>query len=95
MRIESRIDRAAKWADAHKPVPALVEVYVLSDDIAEGLSYVEILEQAELKTIPFDEILNADGSFRKGFYFKRFASCNLSDVKRLLNAISIEAQSII
>ena len=95
MRTESRIDRAAKWADEHKPKPSFAEVYVLSDDIDEGLTYGETLARSEIKTIPFDEVLNADGSFREGFHFKRFVSCKMSDVKRLLDAYTIEAYSVV
>lgn len=91
MKIESRLARAERWADAHKPEPSFAVVYVLPDSNDEGLSYAEIIASAEMKTLPFNDLLNEDGSFREGFYFKRFASCNLSDVKRLLNAWDIEA----
>lgn len=95
MRIESRIDRAEKWADAHKKKPAFCVVGVVKDgaSLSDVSSFLELIDHEE--TIPFDELFNADGSIRECYQFKRFTSCNLSDVERLLNAFTIEANSII
>ena len=91
MRIESRIDRAAKWADAHKPQPSFVVVGVVRDDVSlsDVSSFVELIDHEE--TIPFDDLLNEDGSFKACYQFKRFVSGNLREVERLLNAFDIEA----
>ena len=95
MKIESRLNRVEKWADAHRKVPAFCVVGVVKEGVSlsDVSSFLELIDHEE--TIPVDELFNADGSIKECYQFKRFTSCNLSDVERLLNAISIEAQSII
>jgi hypothetical protein len=91
MNIESRLARAEKWAEDRKPQPAFVVVDVFKPNAEiDGLCFVDSIDHTE--TIPFSELLNADGSFKEEYHFRRFESCNLSDVDKLLQAWTIEAE---
>lgn len=92
MKLSSRLDRAEKWADAHRKKPAFCVVGVVRDDVSlsDVSSFLELVDHEEV--IPFDELFNADGSIKECYQFKRFTSCNLSDVERLLHAFDIEAR---
>ena len=90
--IESRLTRAEKWVDARKPIPSFVVVGVVKEGVSldDVSSFLELIDHEV--TIAFDELFNDDGSIRECYQFKRFLSCNLSDIDRLLNAFEIEAQ---
>lgn len=80
MKIETRIERAARWAEAHKPEPMICIV-----ERADGTQ-----ERVMLR-----ELIDADGSFRQDgdgriLRFVDGASCKELDM--FLNAITIEAE---